>query len=118
MVAGSIRQTFRVMPWAQEDLSRMGIPQITNSLDDELLAAVTCLDTTQKQTESAEEIRGSLRVAFTHLNRGDVVVQNLQRMAIYATSLYMYAMQMLQAGSGLHFHRSEECGHGDWNRRG
>ena len=56
MVAGSIRQAFKVMPWAQEDLNRTGIPQVTQSLDDELLAAVTCLDTTQRQPGSGEEV--------------------------------------------------------------
>jgi hypothetical protein len=34
-------------PW-RKDMTRTGIPQITGSLDDELLVAVTCLDTTQK----------------------------------------------------------------------
>ena len=109
MVAGSIRQAFRVMPWAQEDLSRTGIPQVTGSLDDELLAAVTCLDTTQRQLGSTEEVRRALQVALTHLHRGDLA-QNLQRMAIYAASLYIYAMQVLQAKSGLCFLRGGGVG--------
>lgn len=34
-------------PW-RKDMTRTGIPQITGSHDDELLVAVTCLDTTQE----------------------------------------------------------------------
>lgn len=80
------------MPWAQEDMTRTGISQVTNSLDDELLAAVACLDCTQRQSGGPEEIKASLQVALTHL------VANFQRMAIYSASLYIYAMQVLPAG--------------------
>eukprot|EP00435_Cladocopium_sp_Y103_P056864 s175_g19.t1 len=84
----------RLHPGNCEALARpeKWVSMITNSLDDELLAAVTCLDQAQRQQGSAEEVRSALRVALTHLNRGDVVA-NLQRMAIYSASLYIYAMQ-------------------------
>ena len=49
MLAASVRQAHRVLPFALEEPRRTGIPQLGESLTDELLAAATLLDTTQKQ---------------------------------------------------------------------
>jgi len=49
MLAASVRQADRVLPFALEEPRRTGTPQLGESLTDELLAAATLLDTTQKQ---------------------------------------------------------------------
>jgi hypothetical protein len=79
------------MPW-DRNMTRTGISQVTNSLDDELLAAVACLDCTQRQSGGPEEIKASLQVALTHL------VANFQRMAIYSASLYIHLCDASVAG--------------------
>lgn len=96
MLSATVRQAFRVLPYASEDPQRTGIPQVLQAMDDQLLTAATLLDSTQKQRTDMEEAEAALTTMITHMANTDMV-PHLQRMALYGASLYLYAMQMLQA---------------------
>lgn len=97
MLAASIRQAHRVLPYAEEDPARCGTPQLTASLSDTLLAAATLLDTTQKEKGDRAEVSAAVRLVLEHVSRPDLV-PHLLRSALYGASLYVYSMQALQAG--------------------
>ena len=97
MLAASVRQAHRVLPFALEEPKRTGIPQLGAALSDELLAAATLLDTTQKQVGDGEEVRATVQLLLQHVAQ-DELLGHFQRTAVYSASLYIYAMQALQAG--------------------
>ena len=62
MLAASVRQAHRVLPFALEEPRRTGVPQLGAALTDELLAAAALLDTTQKQPGDGEEVKAAMQL--------------------------------------------------------
>ena len=70
MLAASVRQAHRVLPFALEEPRRTGVPQLGAALTDELLAAAALLDTTQKQPGDGEEVKAAMQLLLQHVAGG------------------------------------------------